>query len=425
VGAERNTNIVAEDKKRFFHLFRKSGVFAEMKKDISIPGFLANGIASGIKADGRKDLSLIYSRTPAQVAGVFTTNRFKAAPVILDMERIKSGCVQAIVVNSGNANASTGDAGYEDACAMSRAVSEALQIEEDLVLVASTGVIGEKLPVEKVLANVGSLVEGLSEEGLPSAEEGIMTTDRFPKIELRTITFEGKEITICGIAKGAGMIEPNMATMLSFIMTDAKIEKDCLESVFREGVQRSFNAISVDGCMSTNDTAIIMANGLAKNASIHEKSAGLPIFREALFDVMMSLAKSIVRDGEGATKLIEIVVEGAETASDAKKVAYAVARSNLVKTAFFGEDPNWGRIISAIGSTGIDLSPESVELYFEGIPLFSGGKGVKGNVKRLAEVMKEDTISVLIRLEMGTESFQIYTSDLSYEYIKINSLYTS
>jgi glutamate N-acetyltransferase/amino-acid N-acetyltransferase len=396
-----------------------------MEKNIRVPGFLANGIASGIKADGSKDLSLIYSKVPAQAAGVFTANRFKAAPVVLDMERIQRGCAQAIVVNSGNANASTGDAGYEDACAMSRAVSRELEIDEDLVLVASTGVIGKKLPVEKILENMGSLVGGLSESGLPSAEEGIMTTDRFPKIELRTITLEGKEITLCGIAKGAGMIEPNMATMLTFVMTDAKIDKDCLENLFREEVARSFNAISVDGCMSTNDTAIIMANGFAKNDSIHEKSSGLPVFREALFDVMMSLAKSIVRDGEGATKLIEIVVEGAERESDAKKVAYSVARSNLVKTAFFGEDPNWGRIISAIGSTGIDLSPESVELYFEGIPLFSGGKGVEGNVKRLAEVMKNDSIGVLIRLGMGKKSFRMYASDLSYEYVKINSLYTS
>ena len=423
--AERNTNIVAEGKKRLFHLFRKSGVFAEMEKNIRIPGFLANGIASGIKADGGKDLSLIFSTVPAQAAGVFTANRFKAAPVILDMERIKSGCVQAIVINSGNANASTGKEGYEDALAMSRAVSRALKIDEDLVLVASTGVIGEKLPVEKVLENVGNLIGGLSEEGLPSAEEGIMTTDRFPKIELRKLSLEGKEITLCGIAKGAGMIEPDMATMLSFIMTDAEIGKDCLESVFREGVKRSFNAITVDGCMSTNDTAIIMANGFAKNVSLNEKSADLPIFREALFDVMMSLAQSIVKDGEGATKLIEIVVEGAQTAADAKKVAYAVARSNLVKTAFFGEDPNWGRIISAIGSTGINLSTESVELCFDGIPLFSGGKGVEDNVKRLAEVMKKDAIGVLIRLGMGKKSFRIYTSDLSYEYVKINSLYTS
>jgi glutamate N-acetyltransferase/amino-acid N-acetyltransferase len=408
-----------------FSTVGKYGVIEEMKTDIRVPGFLANGIVSGIKADGRKDLSLIFSSVPAQAAGVFTTNRFKAAPVILDMERIKTGCAQAIIVNSGNANASTGEEGYKDACAMSRAVSQALEIDEDLVLVASTGVIGEKLPVEKVLENVGSLVGGLSEEGLLSAEEGIMTTDRFPKIELRTISLEGKEITLCGIAKGAGMIEPDMATMLSFIMTDAKIDKECLESVFRESVQQSFNAISVDGCMSTNDTAIIMANGFAKNTSISEKSAGLPIFREALFDVTMSLAKSIVRDGEGATKLIEIVVEGAETASDAKNVAYSVARSNLVKTAFFGEDPNWGRIISAIGSTGINLPTESVELYFEGISLFSDGKGVEGNVKRLAEVMKNDTISVMIRLGMGKKSFRMYTSDLSYEYVKINSLYTS
>lgn len=396
-----------------------------METNIRIPGFLFNGIASGIKTDGRRDLSLIFSKIPARAAAVFTTNHFKAAPVILDMDRIRGGLVQAIIINSGNANASTGKEGFNDAVAMSKSVSEALKIDDELVLVASTGVIGEKLPVEKILDNVGDLVEGLSEDGISSAEEGIMTTDRFPKIECRTCRAGGKEITLCGIAKGAGMIEPNMATMLSFIMTDADVEKDCLARLFREGVKRSFNAITVDGCMSTNDTAVILANGFARNVSIREGSDDLTVFREALFDVMVSLAKSIVKDGEGATKFVEIVVEGAKTAADAKKVAYAVARSNLVKTAFFGEDPNWGRIIAAAGSTGINLPTESVELYFDEIPLFADGKGVKGDPKRLSAVMKKNAIKVVMRLGMGNKTFRVYTSDLSYEYVKINSLYTS
>jgi glutamate N-acetyltransferase/amino-acid N-acetyltransferase len=393
--------------------------------NICVPGFRANGIASGIKENGKKDLSLIVSTVPSMAEGVFTKNRFKAAPVTLDIERIKKGLVQAIIINSGNANASTGKEGYSDALAMSRAISGALNIDDALVLVASTGVIGVRLPVEKIVKKAKTLVEGLSEEGIPSAEEGIMTTDKFPKIEYRKCIVGGKEVTICGIAKGAGMIEPNMATMLSFIMTDADIEKDCLNVLFKKGVEKSFNAISVDGCMSTNDTAVILANAAARNKTVKRKSKDLTIFRDALFDIMISLAKAVVRDGEGATKLISIVVEQARTLGEAKKVAYAIAKSNLVKTAFFGDDPNWGRIISATGSTGIAFPADKVELYFDDIPLFAHGCGVKNSAKKLDAIMKKDNIGVLVRLGMGKKTFQIYTSDLSYEYVKINSLYTS
>jgi len=394
-----------------------------MRDCVQVPGFLGNGVAAGIKDGSDRDLSLIFSEVPSRAVGVFTTNRFKAAPVILDMKRIKRGIAQAIIVNSGNANAATGKDGDEDAATMSRVTSRALGIEDELVLVASTGIIGEKLPIEKIARSIEPLVGGLSADGIFSVAEGIITTDRFPKIEYRKCFVGGKEITICGIAKGAGMIEPNMATMLSFIMTDADIDQLCLASVFRESADRSFNAITVDGCMSTNDTAIMLANGVAGNSLISETSANLVEFREALSGVMISLAKSIVKDGEGATKLIEIVVEGAKLVADAKEIAYAIANSNLVKTAFFGEDPNWGRIISAAGSTGVPFSTDLLELYIEDVPLFINGAGIAG--KEAAAIMKRDSMRILVRLGMGKEKFRVYTSDLSHEYVDINALYRS
>ncbi len=394
-----------------------------MHDSVHVPGFLGSSVVSGIKSGGNRDLSLIFSEVPARAAGVFTTNRFKAAPVVLDMKRIKKGCAQALIVNSGNANAATGTKGHRDAAAMSRTVSEVLGIQDELVLVASTGIIGERLPIEKITRSAGPLVEGLNPDGIGAVAEGIMTTDRFPKIEHRRCSAGGKEITICGIAKGAGMIEPNMATMLSFILTDADIDQACLAALFRESADRSFNAITVDGCMSTNDTAIILANGVAGNSPVNEISNGFKGFREALFDVMESLARSIVRDGEGATKLIEVVVEGAKTAGDARTIAYAIAHSNLVKTAFFGEDPNWGRIISAAGSTAVPFPIDSLELYLEDMPLFIKGSGVPG--KKAAEIMKRDSMRILVRLGMGEERFRVYTSDLSHEYVDINALYHS
>jgi glutamate N-acetyltransferase/amino-acid N-acetyltransferase len=252
-----------------------------------------------------------------------------------------------------------------------------------------------------------------------------MTTDKFSKIEHRGFSIDGKDVNLCGIAKGAGMIRPDMATMLSFIITDAAIEKGCLDSVFRQAVKTSFNAITVDGCMSTNDTVIIMANGVAGNRPLTKSSVELGRFKEALSDVMICLAKSIVKDGEGSTKLIEIDVDEAKTLGDAKKAAYAIASSNLVKTAFFGGDPNWGRIISAVGSTDIRFSADAIELYFDGVPLFIKGEGVDGHKGKLADIMKKDSINVLLKLGMGNKSFRLYTSDLSHEYVEINSFYHS
>ncbi|OIP91130.1 MAG: bifunctional ornithine acetyltransferase/N-acetylglutamate synthase, partial [Syntrophaceae bacterium CG2_30_58_14] len=320
-----------------------------------VPGFLANGIHTGIKPNGDRDLALILSTRPATAAGVFTTNCFKAAPVLLDMERIRSGVAQAVIANSGVANAATGTEGLADALSVSRAASIELGIADETVLVASTGVIGQRLPLQKITGGVKRLAAGLRDGGIPDAEAAIMTTDRFPKIASRKGVIGKKEVTLCGIAKGAGMIQPHMATMLAFIMTDAAIARDALDHAFRQSVAGSFNAISVDGCMSTNDTAVILANGVAGNRPLRRGSRSLGVFGELLSDLLSELARGLVRDGEGATKVIEITVAGARTLRDAERVAYAVANSNLVKTAFFGGDPNWGRIISAAGSVGIDL----------------------------------------------------------------------
>jgi len=388
-----------------------------------VAGFLANGIHVGIKESGEKDLSLIFSRRPATAAAVFTTNCFKAAPVLVDMERIRSGKIQAIVINSGVANAATGEEGVADALAVSRALAAELKIDEEMILVASTGVIGHRLPLTKIAAGMGKLTAGLYEDGIPDAEAGIMTTDRFPKIAYRRAVIDSREISICGIAKGAGMIQPNMATMLAFVMTDAAIDHDALDALFRRSVNATFNAVTVDGCMSTNDTAVIMANGEAGNKPFTKGSRSAALFGDVLLDLMLELAKGMVRDGEGATKLIEVNVTEARTSRDAQKMAYAIANSNLVKTAFFGGDSNWGRIISAAGSVGVDLPVQNVELFLEDIPIFAGGKGVTGREKETAEIMKKEEIKMRFSAGMGKQSWRVWTSDLTFDYVKINAHY--
>ncbi|MBN2438570.1 MAG: bifunctional glutamate N-acetyltransferase/amino-acid acetyltransferase ArgJ [Deltaproteobacteria bacterium] len=391
--------------------------------DYRVPGFLANGIRTGIKTDGGRDLALIYSARPATAAGVFTTNCFKAAPVLLDQDRIRSGIAHAVIANSGVANAATGPEGIADALAVSRAASSELGIADETVLVASTGVIGHRLPLRKITGGVKELVAGLRAGGIPDAEAAIMTTDRFPKMACRKGRIGAREVTLCGIAKGAGMIQPNMATMLAFIMTDVAIARDTLDFIFRRSIACSFNAISVDGCMSTNDTAVILANGFAGNAEIKRGSSYLGRFGEMLSDLLTELARALVRDGEGATKLIEITVSEAKTRREAQRIAYAIANSNLVKTAFFGGDPNWGRIISAAGSLGIDLPSDRIRLFLEDVPLFLNGKGTEGKESDLATIMKRPEIRVRLALGTGHRSWTVCTSDLSFDYIKINAHY--
>ena len=392
---------------------------------ISVPGFLAGGISAGIKEGGNKDLGLIFSTVPARVAAMFTKNTFKAAPVLIDAERVKRGVAQAIITNSGCANAATGKEGIADALAVSKVAAQQLKIPEDHLLICSTGVIGKRLPVKKIEAGIPRLIKSLSENGIEDAQEAMMTTDKFPKIAIRRGIVGAKDVTVCGVAKGAGMIEPNMATLLTYVMTDALVDAKALNTVFRQVIDSTFNAVSVDGCMSTNDTAIILANGLAGNNPLERAQARLQRFREMLTDVLAELAQAVVRDGEGATKLITIIVEGAKSKSDARRVAYSVANSNLVKTAFFGEDPNWGRIISAVGASGVALEKEKVTLSVGNMVLFAQEAPADFQLARLREVIHKGEIEVRIALGGGDKSFEMCTSDLSHEYVEINSSYST
>jgi glutamate N-acetyltransferase/amino-acid N-acetyltransferase len=401
------------------------GIMVKEKMKINVPGFLANGISTGIKEDQAKDLALIYSTIPAKVAAVFTKNTFKAAPVLIDTERVKKGTAQAIITNSGCANAATGKEGYQDALKVSIALSRQLKIKEDLILLGSTGVIGKRLPVKKIENGIGKLVKGLNEFGIEDAEAAMMTTDKYPKIAIRRGIVGARDITICGIAKGAGMIEPNMATLLTYVMTDALIDNKALNTVFHQAIDSTFNSISVDGCMSTNDTAIILANGLAGNNPLERAQARLQRFRDMLSDVLMELSQAVIKDGEGATKFISIIVEGAKARSDARKAAYAIANSNLVKTAFFGEDPNWGRILAALGSSGMLLDKDRVSLSIGGMLVFSQDAPVSVNLNKLKEIFQRDRIDVQIQLGVGDKSYCVYTSDLSYDYVKINADYST
>jgi glutamate N-acetyltransferase / amino-acid N-acetyltransferase len=415
-GAGRSTKNAAANNKEAYMNGGKEAAY-------TVPGFIANGIHVGIKASGLKDLALIFSSVPSKVTGVFTTNCFKAAPAVVSQERIKGGVAQAILANSGNANAASGMKGYQDAIYMSRLASERLHIKEDHVLVASTGIIGHHLPIEKIEAGMDRLVKGLRKDGIPDAEKAIMTTDKFPKMAFRKAKLGSREVTICGIAKGAGMIEPHMATMLAFIMTDVNIDLPILDRLFREAVDVSFNSITVDGCMSTNDTAVIMANGMAENQMIKGPSKSLSLFKEMLFNIMTDLSEAMVKDGEGATKIIEVQVEEAKSTGDAKKIAYAIANSNLVKTAIFGRDPNWGRILSAAGSTGISIPVDPVKLYFGDVPVYADGQGIYGREKELVEIMELGRIRIIIKLGMGKKAFRVLASDLSFDYITINAQY--
>ncbi|HOJ51910.1 MAG TPA: bifunctional glutamate N-acetyltransferase/amino-acid acetyltransferase ArgJ [Syntrophales bacterium] len=390
---------------------------------IAVPGFLAGGISVGIKLNGQPDLGLIYSITPAAADGVFTVNSFRAAPVQISQERLRHGMAQAIIINSGNANACTGAKGMDDALAMANSLARELKIEEKLVLVASTGVIGHPLPVDKILGGLKRLVHDLTPGGIVRAEKAIMTTDRWPKMVLRKVTIGGKEVTFCGMAKGAGMIQPHMATMLAFILTDLAIGQDELRRAFRYAVDRTFNAISVDGCMSTNDTVVVMANGLAQNRPPKVHSRDFYRVRETLMGLMEELAKEIVRDGEGATKVLKIEIEGAASLKEAKQLAYAVGNANLVKAAFFGQDPNWGRIISAVGSLGLPLDGEKVELYLEEACIFSRGVGQAWDGEYLKAVMAAPEISITVKLGRGKGAWRLFASDLTFDYVKINSHY--
>jgi glutamate N-acetyltransferase/amino-acid N-acetyltransferase len=388
-------------------------------------GFQAAGIASGIKAiAGAKDLALIYSLAPARVAGLFTKNRVKAAPVLTTRRRVRRGVCQALIVNSGNANACTGQKGLQDAEAMAQLTARALDLPPRHVLVSSTGVIGHPLPMERIEQGIPSLVSRLSPQGFPDAAEAIMTTDTHPKIITEKVA-DDDEITILGMAKGAGMIRPQLATMLAFLLTDARVEAEVLDDLLREGARSTFQRITIDGDTSTNDMLLLIANGEASRRTLHPHHDGLfTPFKEALFRVMEHLALAIVRDGEGRTKVVKICVRGSKNSRTAEQLAFRVAHSPLVKTAFFGQDPNWGRIMAAMGDARVAFDPQKVSIFFDDVMVVEHGVAAPGvREEQQRQVLQREEFTVTIDLHAGSAQASILTTDLSFDYVKINASY--
>lgn len=393
---------------------------------MQVKGFSAAAVQAGIRYAGRFDLGLIYSEVPAVAAGAFTTNKVKAAPILLDMERLRSGLAQALLVNSGNANACTGKVGMDVAVATSALVARELGIEAKLVQVASTGVIGQTLRTEPFARAMPQLVADLSADGFDRLAQAIMTTDLVPKIATATVTIDGVDVSILGVAKGSGMIMPDMATMLCFVVTDAQIVFPVLNRLVKSGVDKSFNLITVDGDTSTNDMVLVMANGMAGNTWIDEDNRrAADLFGAALLSVFKELALKIVEDGEGATKLVTIKVAGARDEQEAMSAAQTIANSALVKTAFFGEDANWGRIIAALGRSECSFDPNKVAISFDSVTLVENGLALPDREAAATQVLKQRRFTVTVQLCEGSAEAEVYTCDFSYDYVKINADYRS
>ncbi len=387
-------------------------------------GFKAAGIHCGIKKK-RKDLAIIYSEVPADAAAVFTSNKVKAAPILVSKDIISKGSkIQAVVINSGSANACTGKKGIEDAKETIILASKILEVPSSSVLVASTGKIGMMLPMDKVKKGIKKAVSIMDEYSGTDAAAAILTTDLIKKEIAVEVEIGETTVKIGGITKGSGMIYPNMATMLCFITTDALIDRAALESALKTAVNQSFNLITVDGDRSTNDMVVVLANGLADNKKLYKNTSEYKVFRQALVYVCLTLAKMMVRDGEGATKFIEVKISGAASYADAKTAAFSIANSNLVKTAMYGADPNWGRIVSAVGNSQIKLDPEKINVFFNGIHVVRNNAPVPGGREKAKGLLKGKDITIPIELGIGKGECTIWTSDLSSEYVKINAAYT-
>lgn len=398
----------------------------------SAKGFLAAGIAAGIKKGNTKDMAMIYSEKPCNTAGTFTTNVVKAAPVKWDQKVVyESAYTQAVVCNSGIANACTGEEGYGYCKATAKAAGEVLNIPEEAVLVASTGVIGQQLPMGKIEEGVKNLVPVLSETRQAGilAAEAIMTTDTVKKEAAVEVKLSGKTVTIGGMCKGSGMIHPNMCTMLGFVTTDAAIDKELLQEALSEIVEDTYNMISVDGDTSTNDTVLVMANGMAENPVITEKNSDYETFKEALKYVNTSLAKQIAADGEGATALFEVKILGAESKEQAVTLSKSVITSNLTKAAIFGHDANWGRILCAMGYSGAEFDPDKVDLVFESaagrIEIIKNGVAVDYSEEEATRILSEKHVTAIADMKMGQETATAWGCDLTYDYVKINADYRS
>jgi glutamate N-acetyltransferase/amino-acid N-acetyltransferase len=390
----------------------------------AVRGYRYAGVACGLKESGRRDVALIVSDVPARLAASFTTNAVKAAPVVLGQERAARGWGQAILVNSGNANAYTGRDGLAAARALSRHAARLLKIAPELVLPSSTGRIGCPLPRAKVIAGIDAAVRELAADGAPRALEGMMTTDAFGKFAVRRLRIDGRDVEVAGLAKGAGMIAPHMATMLAYILTDAAVGAPALRRVLREALPSSFNAIVVDGDMSTNDTVLLLANGVAGNRALTPRSRDYRRFAAAVGEVMAELARMIVKDGEGATKVVDILVRGARSQRDAERVADAIARSPLCKTAFYGGDPYAGRVVCAAGYSGARFDPQRLDVFLDDVAIVRRGVEVVRKVEGAASaIAARDEFRLTLDLHAGKGTAQRVTSDLTVDYVRFNSDY--
>ncbi len=393
----------------------------EGREEVVLPsGFRAAGVAAGIKPSGSRDMALIVSDVPSSIAGVFTTNRICAAPVKLDRERLRHGIARAVVVNSGVANACTGEPGLRDARRTASLAARRLGVPEQEVFVCSTGRIGTRLPMEAVERGIESLVASLSDKGGEEAALAIMTTDTRPKRWTAEFSAGRRVARVTGLAKGAGMIEPNMATMLCFLLTDAAIERVALQRVLKEAADQSFNRITVDGDRSTNDTVLLLANGAAGGPVLRPGRPGWNAFEDMLFDTTLRLARMIVGDGEGATRVAVIRVRGARSDRDADLVARAVANSLLVKTAWAGSDANWGRVMDAVGYSGAHVIESKVDVDFEGLPAVRRGMAGSVTDASLRAAIAKPEFSVDIRLHLGRGEATVYTCNITEEYVRIN-----
>lgn len=394
----------------------------------SAKGFRAAGVPAAIKYEGRKDVALVVADEPCVAAAVFTTNQVAAAPVVYDREIIAGGIVQAILANSGCANACTGEEGLRDARISALATAGELGIAPEHVLVASTGVIGRRLPLDRLLAGMKNAAKSLAAtpESALDAEQAIMTTDTRPKQACATVQIDGKTVTVGGMAKGSGMIEPNMATMLGFITTDVAISREMLNRALKLSLEKSFNRVVVDGDESTNDSLFIMASARAGNREISKSGEDFAAFCQALDAVCISLARQMATDGEGATKFVTVKVIGAKSKRDAEKAARAVAKSPLAKTSWFGKDPNWGRVLAAVGYSGASVIDMKAEVFYDNVWAFRRGEVADdAQLGLLAEVMKKDEFEVVVDLHLGKAQATIYTCDFSVDYVHINADYTT
>jgi glutamate N-acetyltransferase/amino-acid N-acetyltransferase len=400
-------------------------VFSEISGGVTSPGgFLASGIHCGVKK-AKKDLALVYSTAPAVASAVFTRNKVPAAPVMVDRLQLSSSSrMRAVLVNSGNANACTGERGLNDAWSMVVETAAALGIPSKEVLIASTGVIGQYLPIGKISAGIKVAASELSPDGSSDAAQAITTTDTFVKEVAVRFSLGGANVTIGGMAKGSGMIAPNMATMLAFVTTDAVVTPDVLRHVLKRSVDRSFNRISVDGDTSTNDMVVVLANGLARNDPICvTEGPGYDAFYEALEYLLVKLAKMIVTDGEGATKFVEVKVIGAASEETAVQAARAIANSNLVKTAIHGEDANWGRILAAVGNSGISFDPAGVEIWIGDVQILRRNYCIGFSEEDARRALSHKELTITVNLNEGNASAAFWTCDLTKEYVAINANY--